>query len=296
MLNAATTPHAPTTADARPGPTVTAQDYAKFCEFFYRKTGMMFADNKTYFVERRLQDRIVATRCAAFRDYFALIRFETSGVEMQQLVNAMTVNETYFYREDYQFDALVQHVLPEIARKRTPDRPIRIWSLPCSTGEEPYSIAIQILENWGLADSYDIEILASDIDSRVVGDAKAGYYGERALHRLSPQLKAKYFRPHGDGYRICDALRQSIDFSVVNVADPVAMRRFRDIDVVFCRNMLIYFDDDSRRQAVEALYESMRPGGVICLGHSESMSRMSAMFEPRKYGGTILYQRPADHE
>lgn len=282
--------------DAPSGPAITPQDYAKFCEFFYRKTGMMFGDNKAYFVERRLQDRIVATRNAGFRDYFTLIRFETSGVEMQQLVNAMTVNETYFYREDYQFDALVQHVLPEIATTRLPGKPIRIWSLPCSTGEEPYSIAMQILENWAQADEYDIEILASDIDSRVVADAKLGIYSERAVHRLSEKLKSKYFKPHNDGYRMCDALRQSIDFSVVNVSDPVAMRRFRDIDVIFCRNMLIYFDDVSRRQAVETLYDSMRPGGVICLGHSESMSRMSAMFEPRRYGSTILYQRPVDHE
>lgn len=295
MLNAARSPATPP-ADPRAGPTVTPQDYAKFCEFFYRKTGMLFTDNKTYFVERRLQDRIVATRCATFRDYFTLVRFETSGAEMQHLVNAMTVNETYFYREDYQFDALVQYVLPEIAATRAPGKPIRIWSLPCSTGEEPYSIAMQILENWSQADRYDIEILASDIDSRVIVDAKAGIYSERAVHRLSAQLKAKYFRPHGDGFRMCDALRQSIDFSVVNVSDAMAMRRFRDIDVIFCRNMLIYFDDDSRRQAVETLYESMRPGGVICLGHSESMSRMSSMFEPRKYGGTILYQRPADHD
>ncbi len=284
------------TADPSAGPVITPQDYAKFCEFFYRKTGMMFSDNKAYFVERRLQDRIVATRNSSFRDYFTLVRFETSGVEMQHLVNAMTVNETYFYREDYQFDALVQHVLPDIARTREPGKPIRIWSLPCSTGEEPYSIAMQILENWGQADAYDIEILASDIDSRVIVDAKAGIYSARALHRLSDKLKAKYFRPHGDDFQICDALRQSIDFSVVNVSDTLAMRRFRDIDVIFCRNMLIYFDDDSRRQAVETLYESMRPGGVICLGHSESMSRMSAMFEPRRYGGTILYQRPADHD
>jgi chemotaxis protein methyltransferase CheR len=208
----------------------------------------------------------------------------------------MTVNETYFYREDYQFDALVQHVLPQIARQRPPGEPIRIWSLPCSTGEEPYSIAMQILENWKLADTYDIEILASDIDSRVLADAKAGLYSERALHRLSPKLKRQYFKPRGENFQICDALRKSIDFSVVNVSDALAMRRFRNIDVIFCRNMLIYFDDESRRQAVETIYDSLRPGGVICLGHSESMSRMSAMFEPRKYGSTILYQRPVDHD
>ncbi|EZP48653.1 CheR family methyltransferase [Sphingomonas sp. RIT328] len=284
-------PHA-----AAPPPVISPTDYLKFCEFFYRKTGMMFSEAKTYFVERRLQDRILATGNSSFREYFTLVRFELNGAEMQNLVNAMTVNETYFYREDYQFEALVRHVLPELTRHRAPGEPIRIWSLPCSTGEEPYSIAMQILEHWPQADAYDIQIFASDIDSRVIADARTGIYSERAVHRLSAQLKGKYFTPHADGFRICAPLRQSIDFSVVNIADPAAMRRFRDMDVVFCRNMLIYFDDSSRRTAVEALYDSMRPGGVICLGHSESMSRMSSMFEPRRYGSTILYQRPADHD
>jgi len=275
---------------------ISEQDYTRFCEFFYRKTGIMFGDNKGYFVERRLHERMAAVGSGSFREYFTGLRFDTVGTELQQLVNVMTVNETYFYREDYQFDELVRHVLPDIASRRAPGEPIRIWSMPCSTGEEPYSIAMQILENWTRADDYEIQILASDIDSRVVAAAREGIYGERALHRLSPRLKSRYFETHASGYQVVEALRGSIDFSVVNVADPIAMRRFRDVDVIFCRNMLIYFDDVSRRTAVETLYESLRPGGVICLGHSESMSRMSSMFEPRKYGSTILYQRPAHHD
>lgn len=284
---------------AQPGPApgkISAEDYAKFSAFFYRKTGILFGEGKTYFVERRLIDRMAATRSATFRDYFTLIRFEASGTELQQLVNAMTVNETYFYREDYQFDALVRYLLPEITAGQDTDTPVRIWSMPCSTGEEPYSIALQILENWPQADDHAVEIYGSDIDSRVVAEAKAGVFGARAVHRLSPALKRRYFTPVGKDFRIVDALRQSIDFSVANVTDPITMRRFRDMDVIFCRNMLIYFDDQSRRQAVESLYDSLRPGGYLCLGHSESMSRISSMFRPRKFGATILYQRPADHD
>ncbi|GGB28272.1 chemotaxis protein methyltransferase [Sphingomonas metalli] len=290
MLSAAAT------APARAAPAIPPEDYARFCEFFYRKTGIMFGDNKTYFVERRLLERLAATKSATFRDYFTLVRFQSSGEEMQNLVNAMTVNETYFYREDYQFEALVRHLLPEIARTRAPSDPIRIWSMPCSTGEEPYSIAMQILENWPQADEHAVEILASDIDSRVIAEAKAGLYSARSLHRLSPTLKTRYFAASGDSFRIRPELRGSIDFSVVNIADTFAMRRFRNLDVIFCRNMLIYFDDSSRRQAVEALYDSLRPGGYICLGHSESMSRISSMFRPRKFGATILYQRPLDND
>ncbi|VXC32105.1 CheR family methyltransferase [Sphingomonas sp. 8AM] len=290
MLSATST-SAPTSA-----PTIPPEDYARFCDFFYRKTGILFGANKSYFVERRLQERMASTRSESFRDYFTMVRFQASGEEMQSLVNAMTVNETYFYREDYQFDALVQHLLPEIARTRRPSDPIRLWSMPCSTGEEPYSIAMQILENWSQADEYSVEILASDIDSRVIAEARQGLYSARALHRLSPALRNRYFTAIGENFRICAELRGSIDFSVVNVTEPLAMRRFRHLDVIFCRNMLIYFDDTSRRQAVEALYESLRPGGYICLGHSESMSRISSMFRPRKFGATILYQRPVDND
>jgi chemotaxis protein methyltransferase CheR len=277
-------------------PAIPREDYARFCEFFYRKTGIMFGDNKGYFVERRLQERMAATKSATFRDYFTIVRFQASGEEMQSLVNAMTVNETYFYREDYQFEALVRYLLPDIIKARTSNDPIRIWSMPCSTGEEPYSIAMQILEGWSQADELDVEILASDIDSRVIAEAKQGLYSARSPHRLTPTLKSRYFTASGDDFRIRPELRGSIDFSVANIADNLAMRRFRNIDVIFCRNMLIYFGDTSRRQAVEALYESLRPRGYICLGHSESMSRISSVFRPCKFGSTILYQRPLDND
>jgi chemotaxis protein methyltransferase CheR len=271
------------------------EEFAKFCEFFYRKTGIIFDVKKKYFVERRIADRMGAAGCSTFREYFSTLRFEAAGLEMQRLVNHMTVNETYFFREDYQFKALVEGILPDLAARRPRNKPIRIWSVPCSSGEEPYSLAIYILEHWADADRYDIEILASDIDSAILGEAMAGVYGERALQRLPPDVIRKYFVKHGErGYRISDDLRGSIDFSQGNVVDPRFMRMFRDIDVIFCRNMLIYFDDASRRQAIEAMYDCMPPGGYICLGHSESMSRISSLFRPRKYSDSIIYQKPIE--
>jgi chemotaxis protein methyltransferase CheR len=276
---------------------VSAEEYARFCEFFYRKTGILFGEQKRYFVERRILDRIRLTGSEGFRDWFGLVRFQTTGAELQTLVNVMTVNETYFFRELYQFEALVQGILPLMVRRRPPARPIRIWSLPCSTGEEPYSIGIHIIENWACADDYAIEILASDIDSRVVTQARAGIYGERSLQRVGPSLRMRYFTRLGDDrFQLCEEMRTSVEFSAVNVVDPASMLRFHDIDVLFCRNMLIYFDDLSRRQAVEAMYECLTPGGFICLGHSESMSRISSLFRPRKFGEVVVYQKPPSGE
>jgi chemotaxis protein methyltransferase CheR len=282
-------------ADHDVQPALSPEQFARFCDFFYHHTGILFGESKRYFVERRVLDRIRASGSEDFRDYFALIRFDASGRELQSLVNAMTVNETYFFREDNQFAALTSDVLPYLAGLR--QRPIRIWSLPCSTGEEPYSIAMAILENWNDADEHAIEIHASDIDSEVLAQARAGIYGQRSLQRLSAQLRARYFTAlPGERFRLHEAIRSSIDFGPVNVVDPRSMARYRDMDVVFCRNLLIYFDDLSRRQAVEAIYESLAPGGFVFLGHSESMSRMSSLFQPRKVSDSIVYQKPLDGE
>ncbi|MCJ2126812.1 CheR family methyltransferase [Methylobacterium sp. J-077] len=284
-------------AQTAPAIQITEDEYEKFYEYFYRRTGISFSGRKEYFVEKRLLERIAKTGSDSFKAYFTLLRFQPSGEELQHLVNLMTVNETYFFREDYQFDALVRGILPEITRTRRPGGTLRIWSMPCSTGEEPYSIAIQILEYWSRADEFAIEITGSDIDSRVLADARKGIYGNRSLQRLSPELRKKYFRRLGDDqFEIHEELRGSIEFSIANLSDPIHMHRYRAMDVIFCRNLLIYFDDTSRRSAVEALYECLTPGGFICLGHSESMSRMSSMFLPRKFGDTIVYQRPVEQD
>ncbi|WP_285713730.1 CheR family methyltransferase [Erythrobacter oryzae] len=270
------------------------EDIVCFCDFFYRKTGISLDASRRYFIDKRLEERIAATRCANLREYLALVKFEHDGAELQALINAMTVNETYFFREDYQLTCLTRRMLDEIAdRKRPGDPPIRIWSVPCSTGEEPYSIAISVLEDWPRASDFDIEILASDIDSRALEQARAGVYGPRALHRVGPRIRSRYFEQRGaESWQIIGDLRDSIDFSLVNVSDPVAMARIRRIDVIFCRNLLIYFDDPSRRRTAEHFYDALNPGGFIALGHSESMSRISGLFAPRKFPEALVHQRP----
>ena len=183
--------------------------------------------------------------------------------------------------------------MPDLAVNKRRGDTIRIWSLPCSTGEEPYSIAIYILEGWDRADDFNIEIIASDINSQVLSQAHEGIYGERALSRIPPDIREKYFLPvAGNSFQISAELRKSIDFSAVNVVDAAQMRNYSDIDIIFCRNLLIYFDDLARRQAMETMYECLAPGGFICLGHSESMSRMSSLYKPRRIGDSIVYQKP----
>jgi chemotaxis protein methyltransferase CheR len=271
-----------------------AEDVARLQELFYRRTGIQFGPAKRYFVDRRIQERIDATGAVNLRAYLLALRHDdANGSELQQLINAMTVNETYFYREEYQFRSLSRELLPELAAARPGDR-LRIWSLPCSTGEEAYSIALHLTENWPALASVDVEVTGSDIDTRVISAARAGIYDARSVHHLPAAVLERHFTPHGSGrWRISPALREAVTFTPVNIADGPAMRAHRGrYDVIFCRNLLIYFDDPSRRQAAEALYDSLRPGGFLCLGHSESMSRMSSLFTVRKCADAIVYQRP----
>jgi chemotaxis protein methyltransferase CheR len=253
---------------------------------------MVFTEAKRYYVERRVIDRMSATESPTFLIYFSRLR-ANAFTEIEHFINAFTVNETYFYREEHQLQCLTRDLLAERIRDKTHGKSLRIWSAPCSTGEEPYTIAMWLLEHWPLVDDYEIEILGSDIDTEVLEYAKAGIFGKRSLMRLSSYLIGKYFSElDGERWQILDDLRGSVQFSPVNLVEPQDTRRYGQFDVIFCRNVLIYFDDASRRVAAENLYENLLPGGFICLGHTESMSRISPLFEVRRFADAIVYQRP----
>jgi chemotaxis protein methyltransferase CheR len=274
---------------------ITDADFQKFREYFYRKTGIQFDDTKRYFVDKRLIERIEATGSDNFRQYFIGLRFEADGQEMQALVNAMTVNETYFFREQYQFECLVNSLLDEVATRKKPGQRIRIWSIPSSTGEEPYSIAIYLLERWSRINDFDVEIMSSDIDTQVLSMAQRGVYSQRSIANLPKAYLNKYFTQNKEGdWVISRDLVDAVEFSRVNLSELNDTRRFRDVDIIFCRNLLIYFDDLSRRLAAEAMFDALRPGGFVCLGHSESMSRISSLFAVRRFPDAMVYQKPLE--
>lgn len=273
---------------------ITESDFEKFREFFYRKTGIQFEIAKRYFVDKRLIERIELTGSGSFRNYFTMLRFEASGEELQHLTNLMTVNETYFFREEYQFQCLVKSILPDIISRKKSGAPIRIWAIPSSSGEEPYSIALYLLEYWAGINAWDVEIISSDIDTKILAEARRGLYSQRSVQHLPDALLRKYFKRSADCYQICDDLRDAVEFTRVNLSDRADTRAYRDFDVIFCRNLLIYFDDVSRKAAAETFYDALTPGGYICLGHSESMSRVSSLYKIRKFPEAIVYQKPLE--
>jgi chemotaxis protein methyltransferase CheR len=268
------------------------EDFRRLSEFIYRRTGMVFSETKRYYVERRVHERMKATGSQTFASYFARLRIDALS-EVEQLVNAFTVNETYFYRENHQLQCVTNDLLADRVSRAAGSSSIRIWSVPCSSGEEPYSIAIWLLQNWPPVDAFDIEIIGSDIDTKVLEAARLGIFGKRALMQLPADVIDKYFVSlDADWWQIAGDIRGSVQFApanLINAAETVAFGRF---DVIFCRNVLIYFDDASRRIAAENLYESLLPGGFLCLGHTESMNRISPLFEVRRFSDAIVYQRP----
>jgi chemotaxis protein methyltransferase CheR len=279
--------------DGRSGmPPLSDDDLRRFCEFLYQRTGISYSETKRFYIERRLIDRMEQVGTQSFAAYMNLVR--AGGPEAEQVINSFTVNETYFYREEHQLRCLSRALLPEIVAKRQPGDLVRIWCVPCSTGEEPYSVAIWLLENWRLVDAYNIEIVGSDIDTRALAAALQGNYGERALSRLPAEVLEQYFEPAHLGERqLIKDLRESVKFSQVNLLDVGNMAALGRFDVILCRNVLIYFDDTSRATASVNLYNALSPRGFICLGHSESMTRISDRFKVRRFEDAIVYQRPA---
>jgi chemotaxis protein methyltransferase CheR len=269
---------------------VSVEDLARISDLLYRWTGIVFGEKKRFYLERRIADRMKRSESADMHSYLG--RLLGDERERQLLINAVTINETYFYREEHQLAALSQAILPEVVAKRRPGDRIRIWSMPCSTGDETYSIALWLLENWALVDAYHIEITGSDIDTHALDQARAGRFGERALARLPEAVRQAYFEPDArNTRRIIKDLRESVSFRQVNLIDRASVEAAGRFDAILCRNLLIYFDDAARARAAANLYQALLPGGYLCLGHSESMARIDERFTLVRLGDAIVYRR-----
>lgn len=268
-------------------------DFGKIGEYIYRKTGIFLeADKHFEKLAKYVDNRAKVIGIDSFRKYFYTLRFEDKdGVEFQELMNAVTVNETYFYREKEQFEVLVNRILPELHATKPRQQTIRILCAPCSTGEEPYSIILHLLEEERLIEARDIEVVGIDIDSTVIAKAKAGKYSERSVHAIPPKVLSKNFKKRPLGYELIDDLIGTVDFKVANVFDKMQMRQLGKFDVIFSRNMLIYFDDASRKEVAMTFYDMINTGGYVLLGHAEYMSRITSVFKAKKIDSTLIYQK-----
>lgn len=271
------------------------EDFMKFRNFIYQKAGIYFAPKKIYFMKKRLEMRMKARAMGNVMDYFNYLKYQDSrGVEIQELLNILTTNETYFFRELNQLEAFSQFCLREVVnRRRGEEKRLRIWSAGCSTGEEAYSLAILLIESLPDVTSWNVELIASDIDTVVIEKAREGLYTERSVRTVSPERLKRYFLVSPDGYRIRMNVKRMVTFKYINLFDTRTTRQLQNVDFIFCRNVLIYFDEKSRKTVVANFYDSLAKQGYLFLGHSESVSRISTAFRVRRApGGMILHQKP----
>ncbi|HEY5583306.1 MAG TPA: protein-glutamate O-methyltransferase CheR [Ruminiclostridium sp.] len=270
---------------------LTDELFDKFIKLIYKKTGLHYEYNKKYFVQKRIEKRAELLKMEALNDYFMMLKFSDNSSEFYRLINDLTVNETYFFRDFPQLRNFAEDVLPLFEKENENRKKIKIWSAACSTGEEPYTLFIILQEMLEKPEEWEIQILASDINTEVLQSARNGLYESRAVKDVPPEYLEKYFTKRLNKYIINPNVRKAVSFKKINLMDQNQMSNISGCDFIFCRNCLIYFDDVSRRSVVSSFYESLNPGGFLFLGHSESVGRISSNYKAQRIGDTIVYSR-----
>lgn len=254
--------------------------------------GIYFDDGSRYLIERRLSRRVKNHHLNDFKDYYRLLLYNMRrDEELAAIIDVLTVNETYFFREQNQLKAFSEEILPELRDINKDKKRLRIWSAGCSTGEEPYTIAMLILEQKYFY-SWDIEIIGSDINKRVLQVARKGIYRRNSFRTTEQYFISKYFSEENGSFKISDSVKQYVNFNYLNLLDPLKVKFVGKVDVIFCRNVLIYFDHLSRKRVVESLYERLADGGYLLLGHAESLMNISTAFTLRHFKNDMVYQKP----
>ena len=257
-----------------------------------RQSGIYFSDDSLFLLESRLGERITRLGLSSFDEYYHLLKYYAEAKEeMEVVIDILTTNETYFYREEYQLRSFTNDILPELHERLSRRRRLAIWSAGCSTGEEVYTIAMLIIES-GLFNGWDVRILGNDISATVIQKARAGVYGPSAFRSTKPAHIRRFFTETDHGIRVNDEVRTLCRFTKGNILDKDQMVFVGQADVIFCRNVLIYFDKASKMQAIDTFYDRLNPQGYLLLGHTESLINLSTAFELAHLSEDLVYRKP----
>ncbi len=261
--------------------------FATIRDLAYNRTGINLLDSKRELVYSRLSRRLRKLGFSTFDQYCALLAREGND-EMGEFTNALTTNLTYFFREEHHFDYLQKTVLPELMQRHRDDRRLRLWSAGCSTGEEPYTLAMVFREVVAPMSNWNARILATDLDSNVIAKGKAGKYKIESLERVSDQRTKRWFRPgsHPGEVAVNPELREIITFKELNLFHKWPMKGL--FDIIFCRNVVIYFDKPTQRGLFDRFADVIAPKGWLFVGHSENLFKVSDRFE---LIGKSVYQK-----
>lgn len=256
-------------------------------DLIHERLGLFYADDQFDQLADRLAPLVVGRGLGSFVDYYYLLKYAAETDEWLSVMDALAVQETYFWREIDQLRALVDCIVPKLV-SALDGKPLRIWSIPCATGEEPLTIAMLLSES-GWLNRAPIELVGSDASPRAIARAEQGEYTRRAFRNLPLALREKYFAPHENSWRVIPALHSRVSYSLVNLMAEEQVVRYASAPVIVCRNVFIYFSDQSIRRVLEVFERSMPSPGYLCVGASESLLRRTKAFELQEIGGAFMY-------
>jgi chemotaxis protein methyltransferase CheR len=265
------------------------------------RSGLQFGPEARFALERRLRERLMVLKLTSFAEYHHYLRFGImASAEWDEAIDLLTTNETYFYREERQLRAFQNEILPMLEVQARVRRRLAIWSAGCSTGEEAYTLGMLVTQSMlfprrlepGGPPTWDVRIYGSDISRRCVAAARRGVYGESSFRATPPDARRAFFHERPDGWHVCEPIRQLCHFGQMNLLDEDRSRVLGRADAIFCRNVLIYFEPRARKTAIEVLYDRLNPGGILLLGHSESLLNVSTAFELLHLRDDLVYRKP----
>lgn len=273
-------------------------EFTNLRDFIYEQSGIFIADNRKYLLENRLVNRLKELNLKSFGEYFYFLKYDAGRKkELNRLFEVVTTNETSFYRNPPQLKVFQDIILKEVldAQRKSGQKSLHIWSAGCSTGEEPYTLSIMLHEVLRTEiGSWNIRITANDLSEGVLQSARRGVYSEYALRTTPPEIIARYFQNEGEGrFRVKNEVRSLVQFGQINLSDRMQVKRIERSQIVFCRNVIIYFDEEMKRQVIGSYYDNLLAGGYLFIGHSESLHNLSRAFRPVHHPGAIVYKKEA---
>jgi chemotaxis protein methyltransferase CheR len=271
---------------------MTQEEFRLLRDVIYQHCGIHTPDSMMFVLERRLKPRLMLLGLTSFRDYYRTIKYgRDSHQELEEIADRVSTNETYFFRGQAQLRAFREEVLPSVLHEHNPGDTIRIWSAGCSSGEEPYTLAILIHE-YAESRACRFEITGHDISRKALRTAREAVYRQASFRETPPRTLEQYFHFNGRAYELCKTIKSKVTFGQMNLMDEKAAPTVRDLDIIFCRNVIIYFAPESRRIVLDNLFRRLRPGGYLLLGHSESLINVTTGFQLVPLVNDIVYRRP----
>jgi chemotaxis protein methyltransferase CheR len=275
-----------------PGIPMSLEELRLLAEVIHEHCGIAFGDDTRYLLRRRLSPRLAALGLSSFGEYHRYLRYApVRAAELEHVIEQVTTHETYFFREPNGLAALSEEILPEVHHRRARGRRLTIWSAGCATGEEAYTVAILIVES-GLFGDWAVRVFGNDVSRRVLGIARKAAYGRASFRATDERYLRRYFREVSGKQVVRDDIRALVSFGHLNLLDEDMLAVIGEVDVILCRNVLMYFDLAARQRVAASLARKLVRGGILLLGHSESLLNVSTAFELVHLQNDMVYRKP----